>query len=403
MQPMSVSRGPAGRRRPPCALARGVSEQGCRGDLSKLAIQRGGGKRAVVVKKPWARGGLRTYVLVLALVFGRPEQQTTLWGLPLLLCGLLLHVYAKGSLRQDRIVAQGGPYRFVRHPFYAANLLIDQSIALMSGWAPLIVLLPLWWLAVYVPAMRQEERHLTALFPDDYPAYRARVPMLLPFRRPLPRRASGFSWRNSNIVADTVVSRALRIAALPLIFVLCRAFRTHGVSTFTEAHGYLSLVAALVVLAYGLSWMLTRHLKHRRPILPLQLSRPAPRLIIAWLVVVAAGAIHAWELEGDVILPLAGRAMIGFSAVLRARSSPARLAAEGTVVAAATLLCEVLWLTPLPVLLYAALILDRRLAGRDEADLCAELPRASLLISSYLYSFLLVSSLLSAAAKELLV
>jgi hypothetical protein len=95
--------------------------------------------------------------------------------------------------------------------------------------------------------------------------------------------------------------------------------------------------------------------------------------------------------------------MIGFSAVLRARSSPARLAAEGAVVASATVLCEVLWLTPLPVLLYAVLILDRRLAGRDELALCAELPRASLLISSHLYSFLLVSSLLCAAAKELLV
>jgi len=355
------------------------------------------------VRKPWARGGLRTYVLVLALVFGRPEQLTTLWGVPLLLCGLLLHVYAKGSLNQDQIVAQGGPYRFVRHPFYAANLLIDQGIALMSGWAPLIVLLPPWWLSVYVPVMRQEERHLSALFPGDYPTYRARVPMLLPLRRPLPRRAPGFSWRNANIVADTAVPRALRMAALPLIFVLYRAFRAYGVNTFSESHGQMSLVAALAVLAYGLSWELTRHLKYRRPILPLEVSRPAVRLIIAWLVVVTAGAIHAWEVEADVILPLVGSAVIGFSAVLRARSSLARLAAEGTVLAGATVLCEVLWLTPLPVLLYAALILDRRLAGRDQASLCAELPRASLLISSHLYSFLVVSSLLSAAAKELLV
>ena len=52
---------------------------------------------------------------------------------------------------------------------------------------------------------------------------------------------------------------------------------------------------------------------------------------------------------------------------------------------------------------YAALILDRRLAGPDEVALGAGLPRVSLLISSHLYSFLVVGSLLSAAAKELLV
>ncbi len=300
-------------------------------------------------------------------------------------------------------MAQGGPYRFVRHPFYAANLLIDQGIALMSGWAPLIVLLPLWWLAVYVPVMRQEERHLSALFPDSYPAYRARVPMLLPLRRPLPRRAPGFSWRNANIVADTVFPRALRTAALPFVFVLYRACRAYGLDIFDESRASVSLAAALVVSAHGLSWQLTRHLKHRAPILPLEVGRPAIRAIVASLVLLAASAIDAWEIESHVTLALVGLSFLGFSAVLRARGAPARLAAEAAVLVGVTAVCEVLWLVPLPALFYTALILDHRLAGCNEIALYAEAKPASLLMASHLYSFPVVTGLLLAATKELLV
>lgn len=126
----------------------------------------------------------------------------------MLALGLALQIYAKGSLRQNEVVSRAGPYRLIRHPFYTANLLIDESIALMSGWWPLVVLLPIWWLLVYWPVMRQEERRLCELFVEVYPEYQRRTSRLIPLRRPTPGEGPGFSWQNPNISADTVIPRA---------------------------------------------------------------------------------------------------------------------------------------------------------------------------------------------------
>ena len=84
-------------------------------------------------RPPWDRGGLRTYLVIIALIAGRGDYRAVLWGLLLFLPGMVLHVYAKGCLRQNQVVSRGGPYRFVRHPFYSANSLIDMGIAIMSG------------------------------------------------------------------------------------------------------------------------------------------------------------------------------------------------------------------------------------------------------------------------------
>lgn len=217
---------------------------------------------------PWNRGGLRTYLLVSALVFCQPGHSRLIWGLPLLLLGVALHVYAKGCLRQDQEVAVGGPYRFVRHPFYSANLLIDEGIALMSGWWPLILLLPVWWLLVYLPVMSQEERHLSELFPSVYPEYMARTPRLVPLRRPLASTGRAFSLRNPNIAADTVIPRAIRLLALPFLFVLCRELKAHGFGSFASGYRAEVWAAAALLVAYAASWQLARHLKYGKRILP---------------------------------------------------------------------------------------------------------------------------------------
>ena len=90
----------------------------------------------------------------------------------------------------------------MRHPFYLANGLIDAAIAVMSGWWVLQLVLPVWWLAVYLPVMRKEEAHLLGLFGRVYGDYRRRVPRLLPWRLPLPAGGDGFRWSNRNIAVE---------------------------------------------------------------------------------------------------------------------------------------------------------------------------------------------------------
>jgi len=355
-----------------------------------------------LIKKPWDRGGLRTYVVLLGLVFSRPEQAVTLWGVPLLLAGLMLQVYAKGCLQQDRVVAQTGPYRFVRHPFYAGNLLIDEGIAVMSGWLPLVLALPLWWLAVYVPAMREEERRLSGLFPSVYPAYLGRVSMLMPLRRPLPKTEGSFSWGNANIVSDTVLPRVLRIAAIPLLFVLARALRADGLHVFQDDNGVTALAAAALLSAYGVSWELRRHLKHRERILPREVSGVGFRLAIAAVALAVAGFVHAWEMESVSLTALAGMMIIAASVAFHRWRGAARLAAEGIALTAAVVLCEVPWLAALVIPLYAALILDSRIAGHTAAPVRGRWSGLLSHLHARVYGLIVVGGLLVALAKETL-
>ena len=78
-----------------------------------------------------------------------------------------------------------GPFRFVRHPIYAAVIVLLWATPRMGpGRFELAVLWTAWILA----GATLEERDLVADFGEAYREYRRRVPMFVPWRRPLPIR-----------------------------------------------------------------------------------------------------------------------------------------------------------------------------------------------------------------------
>ncbi len=251
------------------------------------------------MKSPLDRGGLRFFLVLVGLlagtvIFRATTPRSILAGLPVLCVGVIIHTWAKGCLRQNQIVAMTGPYRFVRHPFYLANALIDAGLVIMSGWLPLEIVFPIWWLAIYIPVVRGEERHLCEKFPEIYPDYRRRVPCLIPWRRPLPTHCAGtpsgdgFRWDNPNIAGGEELPRAVRILGYPLVFFIAQGVRTIGFDWFCDGW---NLTAATGLLAlYASSWQLHRHQRQRRPILPAVLQQPVFRLIIASSVLAAVCA-----------------------------------------------------------------------------------------------------------------
>jgi protein-S-isoprenylcysteine O-methyltransferase Ste14 len=203
-------------------------------------------------------------LVLVALIVARPGHEALLWGASLVFLGVVLRFYAKGCLRQDEVVAMSGPYRFVRHPFYTGNLLVDQGIAVMSGWWPLMLLLPVWWLLVYRPVMQQEEQHLAELHPDVYPAYQRRTSRLIPLRRPLPATGAGFAWRNPNIVADAAVPRAVRTLAYPLLFAIWPDIKSTVMGSAVDWTGLRLAALSALVAVYAICSLLARHLRARR-------------------------------------------------------------------------------------------------------------------------------------------
>lgn len=68
-----------------------------------------------------------------------------------------------------------GPYRWTRNPMYVSLVFLYVAAALFldTWWA--LVLLPIVVLAIDRLVIAREERYLSAAFPAEYAAYRARV------------------------------------------------------------------------------------------------------------------------------------------------------------------------------------------------------------------------------------
>jgi len=355
------------------------------------------------MKSPLRRGGLRFFFVLIALAAGHTTYQAVLLGTPLILLGAALHIWAKGCLRQDAVLATTGPYAFVAHPFYLANALIDAGIAVMSGWWLLWILLPAWWAAIYLPVIRREEKHLTEIFGAEYESYRARVPALLPSLRRLAKSRGGFSWHNPNISRGVEVPRVLRILAYPLLFFVSYQVRADGLKFLTDTYCLELWAMALGVILYGLSWELTLHIKHRQRILPPEWTRAGVRAAFAALMLVVAVTIPQLDTELDLLVMPPGFAMVGFSALAFFGRARRDLALEGLALVGVVVLCEALWLTAIPILFYAAIVLDSRLESRVRASEPPAPAHPLLAAHPGLYQLIVGVGLFTWLTKELLV
>jgi len=103
--------------------------------------------------------------------------------------GLALAVWARTQLgrnwgmpmtqKDEPELVTDGPYRLVRHPIYAGILLglVGTSLAVTLYWLIACAVVG----AYFVYSARVEEENLMRTFPRQYPIYRARTKMLIPF------------------------------------------------------------------------------------------------------------------------------------------------------------------------------------------------------------------------------
>jgi protein-S-isoprenylcysteine O-methyltransferase Ste14 len=84
----------------------------------------------------------------------------------------------RGRVREPGPLAIGGPYRWVRHPLYTGVLLMIWSCPDVTADR---LLFNVVWTGWMVLGTVLEERDLVDDFGDDYLAYRAVVPMLVPW------------------------------------------------------------------------------------------------------------------------------------------------------------------------------------------------------------------------------
>ena len=133
---------------------------------------------------------LLQFILAAALVVSfRPSKWSVVGialaggGISLLVWAVLVmqmrHLSIMPEVREQAQLVTAGPYRFIRHPMYAANLLLTAGFGVMPfHWTKLLG----WCVLVFVLAVksRREEDILIRRFPE-YRTYRERTARFLPF------------------------------------------------------------------------------------------------------------------------------------------------------------------------------------------------------------------------------
>ncbi len=161
------------------------------------------------------------FVLVAAFAwFARPTPEALAFGIPISVAGLALRAWAAGHLAKNQQLSTGGPYAYLRNPLYAGTLLVALGLAVAARSAWLGALFAAVFLLVYLPAVMLEEQHLTKLFPE-YASYAAKVPSLIPRRKPNPA-GSRFQW---NLYTKNREYQALFAFAAGLAWLVFRAIR----------------------------------------------------------------------------------------------------------------------------------------------------------------------------------
>ncbi len=83
------------------------------------------------------------------------------------------------AVKEKPELVTSGPYRFVRHPIYAGIVLAAFGTALTG--TPFGIYIFVIASVIFLPRMNKEEKIMFELFPNEYPAYRARTKRLIPF------------------------------------------------------------------------------------------------------------------------------------------------------------------------------------------------------------------------------
>lgn len=131
----------------------------------------------------WAarwRVPLHFVMAAVALVFAQPRPELLAGGAALITLGLGLRAWAAGHLRKAEPLTTSGPYAHLRHPLYFGTALILAGFAVACGLLWLALLLAAYFVLLFAPVMRREERERSKLTLEGYAEYAAQVPAFWP-------------------------------------------------------------------------------------------------------------------------------------------------------------------------------------------------------------------------------
>ncbi len=84
------------------------------------------------------------------------------------------------EIRDQHVLVQSGPYKFVRNPYYLSNIIEAFGLPLIVNSGRAFMIVGLFYLPLLMHRLVIEERALEGKFKASFAAYRTQVPSLIP-------------------------------------------------------------------------------------------------------------------------------------------------------------------------------------------------------------------------------
>ena len=123
------------------------------------------------------------------LLLSRPTWKTIIGGLPLVIIGETVRIWAAGHLERNRNLTTSGPYAYLRDPLYLGRLLLLVGFSIMAGghgWILMVVGLGVFFFHYMPRKYHKEISRLEKIFGEEYKKYASSTRSLIPRLSPYP-------------------------------------------------------------------------------------------------------------------------------------------------------------------------------------------------------------------------
>jgi protein-S-isoprenylcysteine O-methyltransferase Ste14 len=176
------------------------------------------------------RGVAEALIVVGAFALGEPTPLSLFIGGILCILGEVLRITVAGYGRSVGEMVIGGPYRFVRHPYFLGTGLMFIGIAIVSRSALITAAAILLMVITHRKYAKRDEEQLKKALGPQYGLYVATVPAVVPRLWPAPFRTPAnldrkfsfsvalFKGRHREI--DTIISLGLAFGLFYIFYIL---------------------------------------------------------------------------------------------------------------------------------------------------------------------------------------
>ena len=130
----------------------------------------------------------------LLVILAKPALVGMVIGIPLIIIGESIRIWAAGHLQKNQTLTVTGPYAYVKNPLYIGTILITTGFCILGDNIYLLALVTFMFCFHYIPyKKRVEGDRLRRIFGSRFEEYDRKVPDYIP--QWTPYSTEKISWR----------------------------------------------------------------------------------------------------------------------------------------------------------------------------------------------------------------